>query len=58
MPQKGEEAKVSIRNVRRDANDTVRKQKADGDIPEDIMKKLEKKIQELTDKFCKEADDI
>lgn len=53
-----EEAKVSIRNIRRDANEAVRKQKSDGDIAEDIMKKLEKNIQELTDKFCKEADDL
>lgn len=53
-----EEAKISIRNIRRDANDTVRKLKAAGDIAEDIMKKSEKIIQDLTDKFCKEADDI
>ena len=37
-----EEAKVSIRNIRRDGNEAVRKQKADGEIAEDIMKKLEK----------------
>lgn len=53
-----EKAKVSIRNIRRDGNELVRKQKANGDISEDIMKKLEKEIQELTDKFCKEADDL
>jgi ribosome recycling factor len=53
-----EQAKISIRNIRRDANEAVRKQKVDGEIAEDIMKKLEKSIQELTDKFCKEADDL
>jgi ribosome recycling factor len=53
-----EQAKISIRNIRREANEWVRKQKADGEIPEDVMKKLEKSIQELTDKFCKEADDL
>jgi ribosome recycling factor len=53
-----EEAKVSIRNIRRDANELVRKQKSDGTIAEDLMKKLEKKIQELTDKCCKDADEI
>jgi ribosome recycling factor len=53
-----EEAKVSIRNVRRDSNEMVRKQKADGEIAEDMMKKQEKSIQEMTDKFCKEADDL
>jgi ribosome recycling factor len=53
-----EKTKVSIRNIRRDSNEFVRKQKADGEIAEDIMKKLEKNIQELTDKFCKEVDDL
>jgi len=56
--KKREESKISIRNVRKDSNDSVKKQKADGDIGEDIMKKLEKDIQDLTDKFCKQADDI
>ena len=36
----------------------LRKQKADGDIAEDVMKKAEKNIQDLTDKFCKEADEL
>lgn len=56
--EKGEKAKVTIRNIRRDGNDAVRKQKSDGDISEDIQKKLEKKIQEFTDKYCKEADEL
>lgn len=56
--KKREESKVSIRNIRRDCNELVRKEKADGNIAEDMMKKLEKTIQELTDKYCKEADDI
>jgi ribosome recycling factor len=55
--KKCEEAKVVIRTDRRHANDTIRKQKTDGLMAEDEMKKLEKLIQELTDKFCKEADD-
>jgi ribosome recycling factor len=53
-----EEVKVLIRNIRRDSNETARKQKGDGIIPEDQMKKLEKKIQEFTDNYCKEADEI
>lgn len=53
-----EKTKISIRNIRRDANETARKQKADGIIPEDLMKKWEKSIQELTDKYCREADEI
>ncbi|MBU6383226.1 MAG: ribosome recycling factor [Verrucomicrobia bacterium] len=52
----GEKTKVSLREVRRKYNDMVRKQKADGLIPEDQMKKSEKTIQELTDKFCKDVD--
>lgn len=58
LHKKREEAKVSVRNCRRDANDLVRKQKADGDLAEDMMKTLEKEIQELTDKHCKMADEI
>lgn len=53
-----EECKVSIRNVRREYNEMGRKMKADGELPEDMEKKLEKEIQELTDKFCKEAEEI
>lgn len=53
-----EEAKVSIRNIRRDSNELARKQKADGIIAEDMMKRFEKQIQEATDKYCKEADDL
>ncbi len=52
----GEKAKISMREVRRKFNDLVRKQKADGLIPEDMMKKLEKAIQDLTDRFCKDID--
>jgi ribosome recycling factor len=55
--KKCEEAKVGIRNIRQDGNKAVRKQKDAGELPEDLMKKFEKNIQELTDKFCKEADD-
>lgn len=53
-----EAAKISIRNIRREANEVVKKQKADGILAEDAIKKLEKSIQELTDKCCKEADDL
>lgn len=53
-----EKTKVSLREVRRKFNDQVRKQKADGLIPEDQMKRLEKHIQEQTDKFCKDVDTV
>lgn len=56
--QKAEDSKIVIREIRRKNNEAVRKQKADGFITEDIMKKEEKSIQELTDKSCKEIDDL
>lgn len=52
----GEKTKVSMRDVRRKFNELVRKQKTDGLIPEDMVKKYEKTIQDLTDKFCKDID--
>lgn len=52
----GEKSKIVMREVRRKYNETVRKQKTDGIIPEDMVKKLEKTIQELTDRFCKDID--
>lgn len=51
-----EETKVAVRNVRRDAVDKVKTMKKDGELTEDDLKKAEKKIQELTDKFVKEID--
>lgn len=47
----GEESKVAIRNIRRDATDTVKKMKKTDNIPEDIIKDNEKEIQTLTDKY-------
>jgi ribosome recycling factor len=52
----GEKAKIVLRDIRRKFNELVRKQKTDGIISEDIMKKNEKFIQEQTDKFCKDVD--
>tara|TARA_R110002111_G_scaffold201880_1_gene266997 strand:- start:34 stop:585 length:552 start_codon:yes stop_codon:yes gene_type:complete len=54
--EKVEEAKVSIREARRKGNDTARKDKGNGDITEDELKRVEKKIQELTDSYCKDID--
>ncbi len=56
--QKAEDSKIVIRDIRRKNNELARKQKADGIITEDVMKKEEKGIQDLTDKFCKEIDDL
>jgi ribosome recycling factor len=52
----GEDTKVIIRNIRRDANDAIKKGKKDGDLTEDDVKNAEKKVQDLTDKFIKEVD--
>ena len=54
--KKREDAKIAIRNVRRDINELLKKQKSDGTLPEDEFKRLEKHVQELTDNSCKEID--
>ncbi|MEG1620927.1 MAG: ribosome recycling factor [Oscillospiraceae bacterium] len=54
----GEEAKVAIRSIRRDANDKFKASKKNNEISEDELKVLEKEIQDLTDNFCKEIDVI
>jgi ribosome recycling factor len=56
--KKGEESKVAIRNIRRDLNDQIKKQKKDSLITEDDQKKLEEKGQKLTDEFIKDVDTI
>lgn len=57
VKKKGENAKVAIRNVRRDGNDAVKKQAKANEISEDESKELEDKIQKLTDKYIKEIDE-
>ncbi len=54
----GEETKVAIRNIRRDANDAIKKQKKDGILTEDDVKSAEKNVQDLTDKYVKEVDAV
>lgn len=54
----GEDAKVAIRNIRRDANDLCKKLKKDGEMTEDEQKASEKSIQDLTDKYIKEVDSV
>ena len=51
-----EEAKVSVRSVRRDAMEKLKDMKKKAEITEDDLKNAEKKMQDLTDKFCKEID--
>ena len=56
MDKLGEEAKVSIRNVRREANDKCKDMKKKNEMTEDEQKASEKAVQDITDKRCKEAD--
>ena len=54
----GEEARVAIRNVRREANDEIKKMKKDGEMTEDEQKASEKSVQDVTDKYIKQIDEI
>lgn len=54
----GEESKVAVRNVRRDAMDKFKAMKKAGELTEDDQKKLEEETQKLTDKFIKKVDEI
>ena len=54
----GEEAKVAIRNLRRAANDDVKKKKKDSIMTEDEVTAAEKAIQDVTDKFIKKIDEL
>ncbi|MBC7970779.1 MAG: ribosome recycling factor [Verrucomicrobia bacterium] len=53
-----EEGKVSVRNIRRDAVDSVRKQEKSGELPEDEARDLQDKIQKLTDKYIARVDEV
>lgn len=55
---RAEEAKVAIRNVRRDAMDDLKKMKKDNEITEDQQKDGEKKLQEITDSYTKQVDEM
>ncbi len=54
----GEDAKVAIRNIRREANDKIKDMKKNSEFNEDEAKQSEKLTQELTDKFIKEIDGV
>ena len=56
VKKKGEAAKVAVRNVRRDANDTLKKMEKSTDITEDERKEGEEKIQKMTDKYVAKID--
>lgn len=56
--KRAEDAKVTVRSLRRDAVDKAKAMKKNSEITEDDLANLEKKIQNLTDKYCKEADEL
>ncbi len=56
VKKKGEGAKVAIRNIRRDAIDSIKKMEKAGDISEDELKQGEEKIQKITDKMIEKVD--
>lgn len=56
VKKKGENAKVAIRNIRRDANDTFKKMEKNDEITEDELKEATDKIQKITDKAIEKVD--
>ena len=54
----GENSKIAIRNARRDANDMLKQMEKDKDISEDDLKRGEKEVQDLTDSYVKQIDDV
>ncbi len=58
IKKKGEDSKVAIRSIRRDALEDAKTQKKNGDITEDDVKNIEKDVQKLTDNYIKEIDDV
>ncbi|HOP10432.1 MAG TPA: ribosome recycling factor [Oscillospiraceae bacterium] len=58
ISKNAEESKVAVRNIRRDAMEKLKAQKKASEITEDDFDDCEKEVQDLTDKYCKEIDDI
>ena len=58
VKQVGEKARVSIRNIRRDGNDQIKKTEKDDSLSEDEVKRMQDKVQKVTDRFIAEVDDI
>ena len=54
----GEDAKVAIRSIRRDANEKIKNLKKDNHISEDELKKAEESVQKKTDQYIKEIDSL
>ena len=58
LQKQGEDAKVAIRNIRRDANDKSKAMKKNGEMTEDELKQSDKTVQDLADKYIKEIDKL
>ncbi len=58
LRKKGEDSKVAIRSIRRDALEDAKTQKKNGEITEDDVKNIEKDIQKLTDKYIQNIDSV
>ena len=56
VKKKGENAKIAIRNIRRDANDSFKKLAKSSDVSEDEIKELEDRAQKMTDKYITEVE--
>lgn len=54
----GEDAKVAIRNIRRDANEEMKKKEKNGEMSEDESRRAQEEIQKMTDQYIREVDDI
>lgn len=54
----GEKAKVSVRNIRKEANDKIKKREKDKEISEDESKKAHDEVQKITDSFIKKVDEL
>ncbi|MDD6805965.1 MAG: ribosome recycling factor [Clostridiales bacterium] len=58
IKKKGEDAKVAIRNIRRDGNDALKKLGKSSEVSEDEIKDLEDNLQKVTDKYIKDVDKL
>ena len=58
IKKKGEDAKVAIRNIRRDGNDALKKLGKSSEVSEDEVKDLEDKLQKVTDNYIKDVDKL
>ena len=58
VKKKAEDAKVAVRNIRRDGNDALKKLGKSSEVSEDEVKQLEEKLQKITDKYIKDVDTL